>query len=104
MPRMTEPRLAPDPAAPLGSGAERDGPSSFEAFFETALSGGKTDPFTIHLLNRAASRRNNMNSSWNGTVVRERSRTLDRTDQGTPGRRGASMTGSGACHTASTLF
>ena len=30
--------------------------------------------------------------------------TLDRTDQGTPGRRGASTTGSGACHTASTLF
>jgi hypothetical protein len=30
MPMMTEPlRLAPDPAAPLGSGAERDGPSSF---------------------------------------------------------------------------
>src|SRR5512132_3745075 len=30
--------------------------------------------------------------------------TLDRTDQGTPGRRGASTTGLGACHTASTLF
>ena len=29
---------------------------------------------------------------------------LDRTNQGTPGRRGASTTGSGACHTASTLF
>ena len=30
--------------------------------------------------------------------------TLDRTNQGTPGRRGASTTGSGACHTASMLF
>jgi len=30
--------------------------------------------------------------------------TLDRTNHGTPGRRGASTTGSGACHTASTLF
>jgi hypothetical protein len=29
---------------------------------------------------------------------------LDRTNQGTPGRRGASTTGSGACHTASALF
>jgi hypothetical protein len=29
---------------------------------------------------------------------------LGSTDQGTPGRRGASTTGSGACHTASTLF
>ncbi len=41
MPTMTEPlRLAPDPAAPPGPlGAERDDPSSFEAFFESEKAG-----------------------------------------------------------------
>jgi hypothetical protein len=53
-----------------------------------------------------ASRRNSVNSSRKSTpwCASVRECTLDRTNQGTPGRRSASTTGSGACHTASTLF